>query len=264
MTDDLLARAARALREETAGDDASARFTRSRIMASVHDERVKRRTRWAFLIPIAATFVAASAFGAATGKTHAVMLVITRALGIHREEAPPARPVPRHAVARPFPSSAPVATPSTVAAPSAGASDVAPPPEPPAVPEPPPAAKGERALTSGTPGLAAAAPSHALPAAGDAAADPTFELYRTAHQAHFVDRDYARALGAWDAYLRAAPHGALAPEARYNRALCLVRLHLNDEARSALAPFAEGRYGTYRREDAQRLIAALPPEQSGP
>ncbi|HTQ07597.1 MAG TPA: hypothetical protein VMI54_27260, partial [Polyangiaceae bacterium] len=99
---------------------------------------------------------------------------------------------------------------------------------------------------------------------GDAAADPTFELYRAAHQAHFVDRDDSRALDAWDAYLKAAPHGALVPEARYNRALCLVRLHRNDEARIALKPFAEGRYGTYRREDAQRLIAALPPELTGP
>ncbi len=263
MTDDLLARAARALREETAGDDASARFTRSRIMASVHDERVKRRTRWAFLIPIAATFIAASAFGAATGKTRAVMLVITRALGIHRENALPLRPAPRRPTARAVEASAAVAPPPAVPPPSAGTEVILPPPEPPA-PEPSPARKAPAPGLAGNSTFSAAAPPHALPAAGDAAADPTFELYRTAHHVHFVEHDDARALGAWDAYLKAAPRGALAPEARYNRALCLVRLHRNDEARAALKPFAEGGYGTYRREDAQRLLAALPAELTGP
>jgi TolA-binding protein len=96
------------------------------------------------------------------------------------------------------------------------------------------------------------------------AGDPTLDLYRAAHQAHFVDRDYGRALKAWNDYLKAAPHGSLVPEARYNRALCLVRLGRADEARAALTPFATGQYGTYRREDAQKLLAALPPALVGP
>jgi hypothetical protein len=268
MTDDLLARAARALREETAGDDASARFTRSRIMASVHEERVKRRTRWAFLIPIAATFIAASAYGAATGKTRAALLVITRALGIHRSEEPAPRPAARRRTA----SSA-----AQPALPAPSAPEAAP-PEPsasealPAEPAPEPTAdvsaglapKPTRVQAVDAPGFSAAAPSRSLPDAGDAATDPSFELYRVAHRAHFVDRDYSRALSAWDAYLKAAPNGALVPEARYNRALCFVRLHRNDEARAALKPFAEGRYGTYRREDAQKLIDALPEGPAGP
>jgi TolA-binding protein len=111
---------------------------------------------------------------------------------------------------------------------------------------------------------AAAPPSTNLPGVGGAAADPTFDLYKSAHQKHFVERDYAAALGAWDAYLKAAPRGALVPEARYNRALCLVRLHRNDEARAALKPFAEGSYGTYRRDDAQKLLEALPGGLVGP
>jgi hypothetical protein len=269
MTDDLLARATRALREESAGDDASARFTRSRIMASVHEERVKRRTRWAFLIPIAATFIAASAYGAATGKTREALLIITRALGIHRSELapPPPRPTVRRSAPEPAATVAPAPTPSVTDAP----------PPPPLEPVPdtaatvsaapsevsPPAPKPARApLVEGD--LSAAAPARALPDAGAAAADPTFELYRVAHHAHFVERDYAQALSAWDAYLKAAPNGALVPEARYNRALCLVRLHRNDEARAALKPFAEGRYGTYRREDAAKLSAALPAGLAGP
>jgi hypothetical protein len=247
MSDDALSRATRALREETAGDDASARFTRSRIMASVHDERVKRRTRWAFLVPIAATFVAASAYGAATGKTHDAVLVLVRALGIHREETVPPRPARR--------SPAPVLPPEPpLAAPAAA------PPAAPAVASGVSLAPSEPQRSAARePTTAAAAPSHSLPGAGGAAAaDPAFELYRTAHRAHFVDHDDARALGAWDAYLKAAPSGTLAPEARYNRALCLVRLHRNDEARAALEPFAAGQYGTYRRADAQKLITALP------
>jgi hypothetical protein len=263
MSDDLLARATRALREETAGDDASARFTRSRIMASVHEERVKRRTRWAFLIPIAATFIAASAYGAATGKTREVLLVFTRALGIHRSEAtPPAavRRAPEHATAQQAPAPP---LPSVTEA-------VPPPPEPPpevvasAAPAPVPEPKSPPTTTVEANGFSAAAPPRALPGAGDATADPTFELYRAAHRANFVDRDYARALTAWDAYLKAAPNGALAPEARYNRALCLVRLHRNDEARAALEPFAQGRYGTYRRADAEKLLSALPAPLPGP
>lgn len=262
MSDDLLARATRALREETAGDDASARFTRSRVMASVHEERVRRRTRWAFLIPIAATFIAASAYGAATGKTREVLLVVTRALGIHRSEPPSVpprrtqeRPVTQASPA-PTPVEAPPAPPATVetSEPAAESAASAAPAAPKSAPPPTADPKGDSTT----------ALSHALPDAGDAGVDPVFELYRSAHHAHFVERDYGRALSAWDAYLRAAPNGALAPEARYNRALCLVRLHRSDDARAALKPFAEGRYGTYRREDAERLLSVLPAELPGP
>jgi hypothetical protein len=262
MKDDVLSRATRALREETQGDDTDARFTRSRIMASVHDERVKRRTRWAFLLPIAATFIAASAYGAATGTTRQAFEVVARALGIHRSPpsaSTPATPRSRERAKPPVP-----VEPPPVAAP------VLETPPPPTVaelpaPEPPPAAPlAAKPLPAGAKTSAVAPPSTSLPGVGGAAADPTFDLYRTAHEKHFVDRDYARALGAWDAYLRAAPKGTLAPEARYNRALCLVRLHRNDEARAALEPFARGRYGTYRRDDAEKLMSALPEGNRGP
>jgi TolA-binding protein len=254
MTDDLLTRAARALREETAGDDAAARFTRSRIMASVHDDRVKRRTRWAFVLPIAATFVAASAYGAATGKTRAAFEVVARAQGVNRPSRTESPPVSQRSRA---PAASTQAVEPKAPAPVATGAEVSP-PEPelasaPAAPAPAPEPTAPRAK------LAAAAPPHnTLPGVGGAAADPIFDLYKAAHELHFVRHDDARALAAWDAYLKAAPRGALVPEARYNRALCLVRLHRNDEARAALEPFAAGHYGTYRREDAQKLLAALP------
>ncbi len=83
------------------------------------------------------------------------------------------------------------------------------------------------------------------------------ELYRAAHTAHFVDHDPTRALAAWDAYLAAAPNGQLAPEARYNRALSLVRLGRTGEARAALTPFADGVYGGYRKAEASALLERL-------
>jgi hypothetical protein len=83
-------------------------------------------------------------------------------------------------------------------------------------------------------------------------------LYREAHDAHFVRREPAAALIAWDRYLSAAgSSGRFALEARYNRALCLVRLGRRDEAATALRPFASGEYGGYRREEATQLLHTL-------
>ena len=82
-------------------------------------------------------------------------------------------------------------------------------------------------------------------------------LYEAAHEAHFVTRDPAQALAAWDAYLAKYPSGRFAPEAKYNRAISLLRLGRKDEAREALAPFADGTYGDYRKRDATRLLDTL-------
>jgi tetratricopeptide (TPR) repeat protein len=84
-------------------------------------------------------------------------------------------------------------------------------------------------------------------------------LYRAAHDLHFHDGDAAAALAAWDAYLAAAPHGAFAIEARYNRALCLVRLGRLADARAALEPFARGviEPAGYRQSDAAHLIERI-------
>jgi hypothetical protein len=87
--------------------------------------------------------------------------------------------------------------------------------------------------------------------------DRAHELYRVAHRSHFVDQDFIAALRAWDAYLDAAPSGRFVLEARYNRALCLVRLGRTSDARAALTPFAEGKFGGYRREEARSLIDAM-------
>jgi hypothetical protein len=64
-------------------------------------------------------------------------------------------------------------------------------------------------------------------------------------------------LAAWDAYLLRSPGGRFAPEAQYNRALCLVRLGRTADAQAALVPFAQGRYGAYRQREATALLEAL-------
>ncbi len=81
--------------------------------------------------------------------------------------------------------------------------------------------------------------------------------YERAHRAHFFADSPARALAAWDQYLAAYPHGTFAPEARYNRALCLVRLGQLAPAAKALRPFAVGRPGGYRRHEACLLLRWL-------
>jgi hypothetical protein len=78
--------------------------------------------------------------------------------------------------------------------------------------------------------------------------------YARAHQAHFADGAPARALEAWDAYLAAFPHGTFGPEATYNRAICLVRLDRRAEAARVLRPLAAAPAGSYRREEALRLL----------
>jgi hypothetical protein len=78
--------------------------------------------------------------------------------------------------------------------------------------------------------------------------------YGRAHRAHFTVDAPARALAAWDEYLAAYPRGVFAPEARYNRALCLIRLDRLSEAARVLRPFAQGVFDQYRREEARMLL----------
>lgn len=128
-----------------------------------------------------------------------------------------------------------------------GAAAPAPPPvEAKPATEPAPPAPPTPVVAPPTPVVAAPAPS--------STADPHAALYEEAHRLHFAARDPARALAAWDRYLAVAPSGRFAPEARYNRALTLVRLGRTAEAREALRPFLTG---SYRREEATKLYDAL-------
>ena len=91
----------------------------------------------------------------------------------------------------------------------------------------------------------------------DAPPDETLVLFRAAQALQHRDKNYAKALAAWEGYLHAAPAGALAPEARWNRAICLLRLGRKPQARIALEHFAHGAEGGYRQAEATKLLAAL-------
>jgi hypothetical protein len=121
-------------------------------------------------------------------------------------------------------------------------------------------------------GTASGAPNHAArrasivipsvdPAADDAPtagpSDAEADAYGRAHRAHFDESAPERALAAWDDYLRRYPRGAFEPEARFNRAICLVRLRRFAQAERALRSFADGRLGGYRRAEAEQLLAWL-------
>ncbi len=246
MTDDILSEATRALREEGEGADESARFTRARVMASIHRSRARRGLRSALLVPLAALLVGSSAWGAASGKLPAAVRSVVRLVVGGPELAPgPLPPV----VAPPAAPRAPAPAPLLDTA---------------AQEEEPGDHDGEPTLEERAPVAAPSArpePAAPRPSARRAPIDPegsaAYAAYRRAHEAHFVTRDAAAALVAWDEYLAVAPGGRFALEARYNRALCLVRLGRTAEARAALAPFAAGEHGAYRQREADELVRAL-------
>jgi hypothetical protein len=252
MSDDLLDRAARALREETEVQAEGNQFARARVLASLHQARVRRHKRFVFFAPFGLVFAAASAWGMATGRAPELARQVAAALGLM--EQPATKAAARAPAAPPEPAEARTPEP---AANEPGPSE----PEPPAEPEPAQPALAEpvapRVSARPHPKKSEAAkrarPTDDLPPLDD----PGHELYRAAHRAHFVERDAARALQGWDRYLAQARGGRFALEARYNRALCLIRLKRNGEATSALEPFARGDFGTYRQDEATRLLQAL-------
>jgi hypothetical protein len=98
-------------------------------------------------------------------------------------------------------------------------------------------------------------PSAPAPSSSALPQGPSAELlaYEAAHRAHFEERDAARALGLWNAYLARYPSGRWVPEVRWNRAMSLFRLERAAEGCAAIAPFASGDHGLHRRREAIQL-----------
>jgi hypothetical protein len=240
--DDLLSRATRAMRETTGPtsapslDGSVAATTLARIERSTRAHgamKLRRRAyaRWVVL-PMAASFLVFTAWASASGRLPGWL-----SLRAHDDTG--------HAATRPVPS--PSAPPPRV-------------PLQPAAPVPTtPSLRIEELPEPATPPQAApSATARARKAPPPASTVDADALYRDAHEAHFVRRDPAAALAAWDRYLAAAgPGGRFALEARYNRAISLVRLGRRDEAAAALRPFAAGEYGGYRRDEAAQLLRTL-------
>ncbi len=99
---------------------------------------------------------------------------------------------------------------------------------------------------------------HPVAAVGrEVASTSADDIYGQAHIAHFERGDFAAALSLWDRYLAITPLPPFAVEARFNRAIALLRLGQSDVAAAALRPFVEGDYGSYRRDEARRLLQAI-------
>jgi hypothetical protein len=101
------------------------------------------------------------------------------------------------------------------------------------------------------------APPQPAPVPAPAKSDDLAD-YRLAHEAHFRGHDATAALAAWDAYLAKHAKSQMATDARYNRALVLIKLARYADARAALTPFANAPAGSYHQADAVKLLAALP------
>jgi len=251
MSEDLLSRAARALREETADGVADGARTRAQVLARLDDARARRRRRLLVLLPIAATFLAGSVFGASGGRGAALVARVSEALGIAPAEesvSPPPRASRRSAPIRAEQAAPATSAPIAIAA-----------PEPIAAPASETSARASPIRSADPIPVLRRPATTAAPAPQARTADPDDALYREAHRVHFVVHDPAGALVAWDRYLATAPTGRFALEARYNRAICLVRLGRTAEARTALEPFASAAPGAYRQTEAAQLLEALAP-----
>lgn len=341
MSDDLLQRAAKALRDEADAGGETAAGGRRRVLDGIQAQRRAAARRTAVLVPMAALLVTSTAIAAASGALPGVWQAIRKVVA-PASETPPDRQGPGHGEGRgderrrqartatnpqnfgpkesEIAAEQPVVVEPTVQAPALAAEDLAPavaadtgpgagredgqprtpqaatPPRPrdeatrapasarqpaqaqtqageskPAAARSRPTPAREEAGNPSQPGAAQPQPSPAPqaqpepgPSVGETAPVPPppqpqdgLALFRQAQRLQFHDKRWAEALAAWEAYLRDAPKGALAPEARWNRAVCLVRLGRTEEARKALEPFAHAPEGSYRQADAKALLEAL-------
>jgi hypothetical protein len=260
MSRDLLSEAARTVREASDRPSTRAAETRARVLATHRRSRVRRLRVVSVVLPLAALLVASTAWAASTGRLRGSLRWVAAALAPAAAEAPARGGLGAAATpaARAVVEATAALAPSGSNDPNASDAATAPPSDPATAT---PSASPGAASVAAPPvkATASGAPSGAAPSASGESAEETRAraLYSAAHHAHFASQDWGAALAGWDRYLAAAPRGAFAAEARYNRALCLVRLGRVGEARTALEPFAGGAFGEYRRAEASKLLEAL-------
>ena len=216
---DILREATLALASERRPEHETAARTRRRVLDSLEQRERRRRRRLLTLVPLAAVLIGTSAMAADAARD-----LFDRAATTEPQQAAIGAVAMVARALAPAPQLAQQAKPSE-----------------PAVIDP--------AMIDGAPTTKPAAPTPD--------ADPTLALYRRAHEAHFGGGSPGEALDLWNRYLAAAPGGTFAPEAMFNRAICLLRMGRSDRARAALAPFASGQLGGYRKQEAERLLEAL-------
>ena len=276
--DALLADAVSAARQRAQlGVDEGA-ATRLRLRESLTRGSTRRRRRLTIIAAVIASLFGSTAYALVTGWRPPPLSPTTVASVTPAIEPPVIEERPhverRKTVVRP------TAAPPVVAV-AVAPVEVAPGVEPPVAPTPSTAAPSTTAPSTTTtarsttapsttapsttapsttaPRVASTAPSNRDPNSTPSPPARSAELaaYRIAHGAHFRGNDPKAALAAWDAYLAKFPDGQLAPEARYDRALVLIKLKRLAEAKQALAPFAAAPVGSYRQREAAKLLEAL-------
>lgn len=252
---DPLDHAFRELRASADGRSPEAEHTLRRVLADAGTRSARRlpsAVRW---LPIAAVLAVSSAW-AGLGSDRVQGLFAPA--GVIEEHEPSAAPPERAAyvVPRVAPSlAAAEGEPAAVAHDQRGTTAVVAPsvavapkaPLPRAAPAPV-AAPAPSAVTTAPP-AAVEAPAHDALAADARDFKRAFALH--------VSGAPSAAVAAWSDYLAAHPNGRFVPEARYSRAVDLLRAGRRGEAALALRPFAEAPPGGYRRADAQQLLRSI-------
>lgn len=263
MSDELLGKASRALREAGGFEEEEAALVRARILATTGERKRKRARKVIVLVPLAAVLVATTALATTDeGFSRAVRSLVALLGDTETAPAPmdDAEAAPKVARSR----GAVVKEPEQLTEPPIDETDEGSDLVPEVAPAPAPAMVEERTTPSPRPAAAnakaEAAEPNPSPSAPEAVEAPPADLarFQRAYRLHFVDKDYEHALLAWEGYLRTSPGGQLAVEARYNRAMALVRLGRHREARIALEPFARGAFDGYRQSEARAILSALP------
>jgi hypothetical protein len=241
--------------EVTSGQALNSGLVRARILQSARVPRRRSLRRLSFALPLVAVLAASAAFAASRPALRAAIRASFQTL--LGQAAAPSQAPPQHRARRGVAPSA-SAQAATPAASVKAEPDLA--AQPPiaidALPLAPRAGSSSGAELHGAPrpaGAAAAASAKAEPSEGDA----ELGAYRSAHRLHFDGAGPAAALAAWDRYLADFPAGSFADDARFNRALCLIRLGRLADARSALTPFAAAPSGSYRQTEAASLLQGL-------
>jgi hypothetical protein len=216
--------------------------TQLRVRRSLETRARSRHRLVGIMTTVAVLFAGTASWALATGQV--ASLWAPGPLPSTVEVAPAPVPAPHHrSGSKPVPGPELTIVPSSPLPPEAVTPpETVTPPVPPPLPPPP--------------RLPASAPR---PLAHPVARSPVEVLYRKAHDLHFHGGDPATALAAWDAYLAAEPTGRFSVEARYNRALLLVRLGRYLDARAALMAFSRGEIepAGYRQAEAEQLVERL-------
>jgi len=264
---DRLDRAMRELRELETGKNPDSEETLHRVLARRRADRRAWRRSVRLWLPIAAVLAVSTAAVARWGSFGGTRASLP--VNGNLELAPSAARPPASAPFAVVPAEPSPAEPPPAPSSSEGVSVEPPPPsllEAPLRPAPSSRiAPSQAGRVIAAPPAASSAPAaepvpvEAPPAPAPENAAPTdSDVYARAHRLHFDGRDPAAALAALDDYLLRFPSGRFAPDARYNRAIDLLKLRRYAAARAALQPFADGAFGGYHRDDARELLRTIP------